>query len=218
MFKQTPSEDRLYSLKERYSIVLPGDPLPKRKVAVCLTFDDAFYGFYHSVFPLLKKLKMRALVGVAPRYVLDAAKVSAEERLSVPPAMAMQDGFFDQKATYCTWKELDEMVQSGLVEIASHSYMLCNLTFDFVDLNREVVTSKEMIEHRLAQPVSSFLYPFGKTNPGLHEYVAKHYPYAFQTKQGLNRGWGSGKKPLNRITADQVRSLSGLNVWKYCLG
>ncbi|MCH9626772.1 MAG: hypothetical protein S4CHLAM2_04000 [Chlamydiales bacterium] len=215
MFKCAPSEERLRSLKERYPIVLPGDPLPKRKVAVCLTFDDAFYDFYHSVFPILKKLQIRALVGVASRYALKKTDVCPEERLSVPPALAMQDGFFDKKATYCTWEELSEMVQSGFVEIASHSYMLCNLTFDFVDLNREVVTSKKMIEANLSQPVSSFIYPFGKTNPGLHDYVAEHYPYAFQISSALNWGWGNGKKPLNRIAADHLAPFSTFKLLKY---
>ena len=210
--KYANSKEMLYEhlqfLKERYPIVLPGDPIPKRKLAICLTFDDATYDFYRDVFPILKELKIRALLGVPVRYILDSTTVSSEERLSVPYTLMMQDGFFDQKVPFCTWEELNEMVDSGLVEAASHSYLHCNLTFDFVDLNREVVQSKEILETKLAQPITSFIYPFGKMTVALHEYVAEYYPYAFRIGSALNFGWETNKKPLSRISADNLSSLA----------
>ena len=223
--KHTNSKEMMQThlefLKKRYPIVLPGDPLPKRKIAVCLTFDDAYFDFYHYVFPILKKLKIRSLLGVPAQYILDQTILSPEKRLSVPYTMAMQDGFFDHKAPFCTWEELKEMVLSGFVEIASHSYMHCNLTFDFVNLNQEVIISKKIIEDNLSQPVTSFIYPFGKYNPDVHKYVAKHYPYAFRIGSAINWGWGNGKKPLNRIVGDQMLGYSTLfkfsNLAKYIL-
>lgn len=191
-------------LKERYPIVLPGDPLPKGKLSVCLTFDDATFDFYHTIYPILKELQIRALLGVPVHYILESTTVGAEERLSVPYSLMMQEGFYEQKVPFCTWEELNEMVSSGLVEAASHSYMHCNLTFNFVDLNREVVRSKEILENKLAQPVSSFIYPFGKMTAALQEYVAQHYPYAFRIGSALNFGWGDGKKALNRVSADNL--------------
>jgi peptidoglycan/xylan/chitin deacetylase (PgdA/CDA1 family) len=191
-------------LKEHYPLVLPGDSLPKRKLAVCVTFDDATFDFYHYIFPIIKELEMRVVLGVPVHYILDATTVEAEERLKIPYSLMMQEGFYDQKAPFCTWQELDEMVSSGFVEVASHSYSHCNLTFNFVDLNREVVRSKEIIEQKLAQPVSTFIYPFGKVTIALHEYVAQHYPYAFRIGSALNFGWGRSKKPLNRVSADNL--------------
>ncbi len=196
--------EHLLFLKEHYPIVLPGDPLAKKKLSVCLTFDDATYDFYHYIFPLLKELNMRALLGIPVHYILQSTHLDPQERLSIPYPLMMQEGFYDQKAPFCTWEELTEMVDSGLVEAASHSYLHCNLTFNFVDLNREVVQSKEMIEKKLAQPVSSFIYPFGKTTPALHEYVSQHYPYAFRIGSTLNFGWGNGSKPLGRLSADNL--------------
>ena len=200
----------LTHLKEHYPILLPGDPIPKRKLAICLTFDDASYDFYHYVFPMLKELQIRALLGVPASYILDTTSLPPEERLDVPYTLAMQDGFYDQKAPFCTWEELGEMVQSGLVEVASHSYMHCNLTFDFVDLHREVVTSKQIIEMKLHQPVSSFIYPFGRMNLGIQEYVAEHYPYVFRIGSALNWDWGKGKKALCRVPADQMTGKAAL--------
>lgn len=191
-------------IKERYPVVLPGDPLPEKRLAVCITFDDATFDFYHHVFPLLKTFGLRALLGVPVRYILESTDLTAEERLSVPYTLAMQDGFFDQKAPFCTWKEVREMVQSGLVEVASHSYMHCNLTFPFVDLEREVVASKHILEENTQQAVSSFIYPFGKVTPQLHHFVAGHYPYAFRIGSAACGGWGKGKRPLARVSADNI--------------
>ena len=196
--------EHLLFLKEHYPIVLPGDPLPKKELAVCLTFDDATYDFYHCIFPLLKELQLRVLLGVPVSYILESSTLPAEERLSVPYSLMMQEGFFDKKAPFCTWQELDEMISSGCVEVASHSYSHCNLTFSFVDLQREVVRSKEILEKRLSQPISSFIYPFGKMTWALQEYVSQHYPYAFRIGSKLNFGWGNGKKPLHRISADNL--------------
>ncbi len=198
--------DHLMFLREHYPIVLPGDPLVKRKLSVCLTFDDATFDFYHFIYPLLKELQIRVLLGVPVHYILDKTTLPVEERLSVPYSLMMQEGFFDQKVPFCTWQELDEMVSSGLVEVASHSYLHCNLTFPFVDLNREVVLSKEILEKRVAQPVSSFIYPFGKMSLAVHEYVSQHYPYAFRIGSSLNFGWGNNSKPLNRVSADNLSS------------
>lgn len=194
----------LLFLKEHFSLVLPGDSLTKRKVSLCLTFDDAGFDFYHYVFPLLKELKIRALLGVPVHYILDSTSLAPQERLQIPYTLAMQEGIFEKKAPFCTWEELNEMVHSGFVEVASHSYKHCNLTFKFVDLQREVVHSKEILESRLSQAVSSFIYPFGKTTPAVHDLVSKHYPFAFRIGSALNWGWGKGNKPLSRIVGDQM--------------
>ncbi|MFZ0564908.1 MAG: polysaccharide deacetylase family protein [Chlamydiales bacterium] len=199
-----------HELNQTYPIVLPGDPLQKGKLSICLTFDDATFDFYHYIFPLLKEFKIRALLAVPVRYILESTDLSPEERLSVPYTLAMQDGFFDTKAPFCTWKELNEMVESGLVEIASHSFMHCNLTFKFVDLEQEVVRSKEILEAKLPQAISSFIYPFGKTTPAVHEYISNHYPYAFRIGSQLNWGWGNGKKPLSRVIGDNMFSPASL--------
>lgn len=42
-------------LKQHYPIVVPGDKLPSKGVAICLTFDDAYFDFYHYVYPLLRQ-------------------------------------------------------------------------------------------------------------------------------------------------------------------
>lgn len=193
---------------QQYPVVLPGEPLAQRKLSICLTFDDALFDFYHFVFPLLKRFKMRAIVGVPVRYILESTSLLPEERLAVPYGLAMQDGIFETQAPFCTWEELREMVASSYVQLASHSYMHCNLTFPFVDLAREVVFSKQLLEENVPQAISSFIYPFGRTNRSVHAYVRKHYPYCFRIGSAMNFDWNT-KRPLTRVCADN-RSLQEL--------
>lgn len=204
-------------ISSRFTTILPGDPT---RGGICLTFDDASYDFYYYVFPLLKRYQMRALLGVATRYILEKSDLPSEERLSVPYSLAMQDGIFETKAPFCTWHELNEMIESSLVQVASHSHMHANLTFPFVDLNREVIQSKEILESKLPQAVTSFIYPFGRVNERVHRFVATHYSFAFRIGNGSNRSWYS-KKPLLRICADNMKSpteiFSAANRWKYAL-
>lgn len=144
-----------------------------------LVFEDPLYSFYRKTYPLLKEYNMRALLGVAPRYILEKTSLDPKVRLSVPYALCMQDGFFEEKAPFCTWEELTEMVLSGHVEVACHSYSKMNLTFAFVNLKREVIESKQLLEERLPQAITSFIYPFGKRNKQVAKLVSMHYNYAF---------------------------------------
>lgn len=201
-------------LKDRFPVLLPGETLPKKKISVCLTFDDATFDFYHTVYPLLRELKMRALLGVPAGYIVEKTTLSTQERLSTPYPLMMQEGIYEKKVPFCTWEELKEMASSGYVEIASHSYFHCNLTFSFVDLEREVLLSKQCLEEKLGVEINSFIYPFGKTNPRVHEKVAEHYKYAFRIGSGINFGWGKGKTPLMRLQGDNLSSpTSPLSFW-----
>jgi poly-beta-1,6-N-acetyl-D-glucosamine N-deacetylase len=86
-------------------------PLPEK--AVLLSFDDGYRSTYTRVFPLLKLFGYPAVVALSGRW-LDAPRgttVEYEDR-QVP------------RSEFLLWDEINEMVASGLVEIASHSYDL----------------------------------------------------------------------------------------------
>ncbi len=191
-------------IKDHYPVVLPGDPIQKLSTSLCLTFDDATFDFYHYVFPLLQKWNLRALLGVPVQYILEKSGVSAETRLAVPYTLAMQEGIYMEKAPFCTFEELKEMCQSGHVEIASHSYTHANLTYPHLDLVKEVEESKKILEERLPQTISSFIYPFGRMNGVVHAKVREHYPYSFRIGSATNFSWNSSLRPLSRIPADNL--------------
>ena len=83
--------------------------LPPR--SVLLTFDDGYASVYNRVFPLLKAFNYHAVVAVVGTWLiqLEGAEV-VYSKTRVP------------RSFFVTWPQLREMANSGLVEIASHSF------------------------------------------------------------------------------------------------
>ncbi len=79
--------------------------------AVLLTFDDGYRGFYTQVYPLLKAHGYPAVLAVVGSW-LDAA----------PGETVDYGGKAVPREKFLSWQQLREMADSGLVEIASHSY------------------------------------------------------------------------------------------------
>lgn len=79
-------------------------PLPDK--SALLTFDDGYQSFYTRVFPLLKKHHYPATLALVGTWM--DGNVTASE-----PGKPL-----------LSWAQVRELVQSGLVEIASHSYDL----------------------------------------------------------------------------------------------
>ena len=74
--------------------------------SVLLTFDDGYQGFYTRVFPILKKYHYPATLALIGTWI---------NRIDTPDEPGKQ---------LLTWAQVREMVKSGLVEIASHTYDL----------------------------------------------------------------------------------------------
>ena len=100
------------SLDEIVAARQGGKPLPAK--AVLLTFDDAYLSFYTRVYPLLREFGFPALLGVVGNWIDNprGGAVLYGEKGTVPDA------------SFPTWRQLREMADSGLVEIASHTYDL----------------------------------------------------------------------------------------------
>jgi len=104
-----------------------------------LTFDDGYEDFYSVVFPLLKQYHMRATVYVIYDYI-------------------GRNGFLNEK-------QIRELVESGLVEIGSH-------TLDHVYLkqspkiyaDKQIIESKNIFEERFGIKIQTFAYPYGAFN------------------------------------------------------
>ncbi|MGM0440266.1 MAG: polysaccharide deacetylase family protein [Chlamydiota bacterium] len=182
----------LYSLFKRhlhyivnsYNVVLPGENLPLSKLGVCLTFDDATSDFYHLVYPLLQELHLQVMLGV-------------------PVESIGQPGF-------CSWEQLKEMVDSGRVKVASHSFSHANLAKEKCDLDREIIKSKDIIEKQLGQVVDTFIYPYGRFNQKAREKVLEHYRYAMRIGNAYNKGW---HRELCRISGDNLECAKQPFLW-----
>jgi biofilm PGA synthesis lipoprotein PgaB len=85
--------------------------LPEK--AVLLTFDDGYQSMYTRVYPLLKLFNYPAVIAPVGRWM----EVAIGEEVVYGKERVPREQFL-------SWKEVKEMVDSGLVEVASHSYDL----------------------------------------------------------------------------------------------
>lgn len=198
-------KDHLTHIAKNYKVVLPKDKLNPFKLNICLSFDDAFYDFYKYVFPLLKKLKIKAILAVPIKYILESTQIEDDIRLNVPYKDAMKGDIYKTKASFCTWEELKEMVESKIVEIASHSYNHVNLT-ESKDLNLEIIKSKKILEEKLKTEITTFVYPMGKFNKKIHKLVKEHYKYAMRLGSAINFSWQNISSITYRIISDNLKT------------
>jgi biofilm PGA synthesis lipoprotein PgaB len=84
-----------------------GKALPNK--AVLITFDDGYHSMYANAYPVLKKYKIPSVVALVGSWLLK------EDKVDFAGKMIPRKEFLSQK-------EIKEMVNSGFVEVASHSY------------------------------------------------------------------------------------------------
>lgn len=205
-------EQHLEYISQHFTTVFPCEKLPKNPI--CLVFDDGYFDFYKLIFPLLKKYKLKALLAVVPKYILDHCDLEDTKRLSYEHNHLFQNY---GKGTFCTYDELKEMIQSGLVEIASHSYSHQNLVEDGIDVTQELQLSQEILEQKLHIKVDSFVFPFGKYNQKVLDETKKYYKYSFRIGNGINNNFNGTHGVIYRIDGDNLKNGSDIFSFKNIL-
>ena len=81
--------------------------------SILLTFDDGYESFYQHVFPILQQQKIPAVLAVVGAWL----EPKAEQQVQFGDTLVSRQNML-------TWEQLKQMHDSGLVEIASHSYNL----------------------------------------------------------------------------------------------
>lgn len=135
---------RVISLADLQEFLRGERALPKR--AVVLTIDDGHRSIYRVAFPLLKKFGYPATLFVYSDYINNGG---------------------------LHWRELEEMVESGLITVQSHSKTHDNLTRRRLGetetryrrrLRDEVNIPTALLRRRLDRKVEFYAYPFGDAN------------------------------------------------------
>lgn len=201
-------EEHLRLISERYRTIFPGETAGSN--TICLTFDDAYFDFYHYVFPLLKTYNLKALLAVPSAYILEDTDLSSERRLSLRHHEIYEADNYTTYAPFCTYMELREMMQSGHIVIASHSMNHLNLSEEGVDLDKEILRSKVALEENLGFRVESFVLPYGKYNDAVVALAREHYPYVFRIGNALNPSWNGIGGLLYRIKGDALSTPDSL--------
>lgn len=194
-------EEHLKYIKNNFTTVFPGEKIQSK--SICLTFDDAYADFYFLIFPLLKKYNLKALLAIPSKYILDDTNQKAEDRMNFE-----HNDLFDnyKKGTFCTYKELKEMENSGLVIFGSHSHTHVNLLEENVNLSEELKLSKEILEKNLNTKIESFVFPFGKYNQEILEMTLKYYKYAFRIGNAIHKDFDGINNVIYRIKGDDLKT------------
>lgn len=194
-------EEHLKYIKNNFKTIFPGEKVEKN--SLCLTFDDAYADFYFLIFPLLKKYNLKALLAIPSKYILDDTLELPENRMNFEHNDLFQNY---EKATFCTYKELKEMRDSGLVVFGSHSHSHIDLTQDSVDLNLELKVSKEILEEKLQVKIESFVFPFGKYNQEILQESKKLYKYNFRIGNAIHKDFNGINGAIYRVDGDGLKT------------
>jgi peptidoglycan/xylan/chitin deacetylase (PgdA/CDA1 family) len=128
-----------------------GEDAPEKSVA--LTFDDGYADNLHNALPLLEQYDFRAtLYLVVDRFDRD---------WSVNKKAHHDSGELGREARLSD-AEVEQMLASGRVELASHTLTHPNLaTTGVAEKQHELAESRRRLEARFGVDVKSFAYPFG---------------------------------------------------------
>ncbi len=161
------------------------NPAPKKSVVI--TFDDGYADNWVYAFPLLKKYQARAIIFV----VTGSLNTTSRCRMTSPEGGRILDTRSAERAEagFLNWDEVKNMVNSGLVEIGSHTHthrdFIGNSTYK--DLAQELRQSRLAIETHAKFPPALFAWPWGEfKNEWLPLLRDAQYQMAFTTRVGPN--------------------------------
>ncbi len=172
--------------------------LPEKSFAI--TFDDGYADNLLQALPLLKKYHCKAtLYLVVDRFDRD---------WSVQRKAHHDEGELKREAKL-TDHQVRELLDSGLIELGSHSVTHANLVqLEPEAVYRELSESRRTLEKCFGVPVSSFAYPFGLYLQEQVEFVRQAgYTSAVTTNEGIERVEGWNPLELKRI------KISGKDNW-----
>ena len=129
---------------------------------VVLTFDDGYLDTYTTAFPLLQRLGYP--------FTIYLATESVETGIALGPS---------PQADPLTWDMAEEMLDSGLVTVGSHTHTHLDLRSAAPDVViSELETSDDLILRRLGVRSEHFAYPWGYWSASAHSAVAERYESA----------------------------------------
>lgn len=202
-----------------------GKPLPAK--SVLLTFDDGYASFYHRVFPVLRLFGYPSVIALVGKW------------MDTPEGMDIDyEGHPVSRDAFMSWRQVREMVRSGLVEVASHSYdlhhgvpgnpqgnMLPAATTRIHDagsgryeddaayearIRADLQRSSAQIEREIGQRPRAIVWPYGRYN-GATQKIARALgmPVMMTVESGVN----TPSVPLDAVNRSIVQFNPDLNAF-----
>lgn len=163
------------TMTDLISYVYYGIELPKNPIV--LTFDDGNYSDYRYVYPLLQKYNTRAVISVIG-YITDEYSLENRQDINYPNL---------------TWHQINEMMDSGLIELQNHGYDLHRKSGGVYGAKKHSGENEEAYFSRLKADAmklqnralektgitpNTFTYPFGAYSPQSDNAIARSGFYA----------------------------------------
>lgn len=142
--------------------------LPEKPIII--TFDDGYYNNYYYAYKIAKEHNIKMVISI----IVNQTDLYSESHDENP------------NYSHLTWDEINEMLNSGLVEIANHSYDLHAQNGKFIGVTKAKCESNEEYEQRLTNDVkkaqerifektgqapTTFTYPFGLADKNTKEII-----------------------------------------------
>lgn len=158
------------TMNDLISYVYEGTPLPKNPIMI--TFDDGYYNNLGYAVPLLKKYNMKAVVSIVGKYT-DTYTTSDEANLNY---------------SYLRWKDVKELMDSGVIEFQNHTYNLHSNTsgrigcskksFESIETYEKILTNdiqklQQEFEQNIGYTPTTFTYPFGSISKASFPIIKK---------------------------------------------
>lgn len=183
-----------------------GGSLPEKPII--LTFDDGYLSTYENVLPLLKRYNMRIVFSIIG--------VNTDDFTRVP------DDNIDY--SHVTWGQLNEMLDSGFVEVQNHTYNLhrtgrgrtgcTQMAGESLPHYEEILKSdignfQDQITRMTGYTPNTFTYPYGRFSNNTDPILRKiGFKATLTCKYGVNRiSKGSDLYGLKRICRSHGKSL-----------
>jgi peptidoglycan/xylan/chitin deacetylase (PgdA/CDA1 family) len=196
--------------------ITPAEYEPCRRmngVRYMVSFDDGFSSELEATRKVLDPLGIRAIFFVCPRFI----GLSENEAAAFAMGPMRRADIREMKPEFqpLTWDNLALLSSRGHV-IGSHG--MSHLKLSELDnekiLEDEIISSGDLLEKRLGQPVEWFAYPFGAIhciNSRSLKIISQRYRYCCSGLRGINR---ADTNPLclarENIDLDQTADLAHL--------
>ncbi len=154
--------------------------------AILITFDDGHYNNFLYAYPILKANNMTAVISIV-------GKLTENED---------EESFQNPRYSYLNSSQINEMVESGVIEIANHSYDMHKITDERRGSSKSKNESKEayaknftedtsltdkLLLERCSYQTDTYTYPFGaisKQTDGLLKNLG--YSVTLSCEEGVN--------------------------------
>lgn len=155
-------------MQDLISCVKGESQLPDKPVII--TFDDGYYNNYYYAYKIAKEHNIKMVISI----IVSQTDLYSESHDENP------------NYSHLTWDEINEMLNSGLVEIANHSYNLHAQNGKYIGVTKAKCESDEEYKQRLVNDIkkaqdrifektgimpTTFTYPFGLAGKNTKEII-----------------------------------------------